>query len=167
MTRVVAITLLALAAWPLAARAEHANIDLRVIRLDPNTGASADETTAYADTEPPLGGILPRPLAKVKVNEPLALQFILTNTYPHGENKDVTVRYFVVREEKARQKNLPDLSKGVVTEGRFTLNFKPKSRVGARVSFTLKDPGVYLLRVHTLNTNSDHEHFSAVDLQAE
>ena len=37
----------------------------------------------------------------------------------------------------------------------------------ARVSFTLKEPGVYLLRVQTANTKSDHEHFSAIDLQAE
>jgi hypothetical protein len=62
---------------------------------------------------------------------------------------------------------LPDLSKGVVTEGRFKSNFKPKCRVGARVAFTIKEPGIYLLRVDTSNTNSDHEHFSAIDVQVE
>jgi hypothetical protein len=79
----------------------------------------------------------------------------------------VTVRYFVVRADKAGQKNVPDLKKGTVTQGRFQMNFKPKCRVGARVTFAVKDPGVYLLRVQTANTNSDHEHFSAIDLQVE
>ena len=62
--------------------------------------------------------------------------------------------------------SVPDLDKAV-TKGSFTLNFKPKARVGARVAFKIKEPGFYLLRVHTTNTNSDHEHFSAIDLQIE
>jgi hypothetical protein len=161
------LAVLFLVALPLAVRAEHASIDLRLIRLDAANGQTLEETDAHADQEPPAGGVNPRPLAKVKAGEPLVLQFFLTNTYPHGENKDVGVHYYVVREEKPRQKMLPDLSKGVVTEGRFKSNFKPKCRVGARVAFTIKEPGIYLLRVDTSNTNSDHEHFSAIDVQVE
>jgi len=55
----------------------------------------------------------------------------------------------------------------VVTQGRFTLNYKPKCRVGARQSFIIKEPGSYLLRVQTENTDSDHEHFSAIDILVE
>jgi hypothetical protein len=29
------------------------------------------------------------------------------------------------------------------------------------------DPGIYLVRVDTVNTKSDHEHFAAMDLQVE
>jgi hypothetical protein len=148
-------------------RAEHAIIDLLVLRIDPATDVPTEEGGSSADREPPLGGLHPRPLVHVKANDPLALQFVLTNAYPHGEKKNVTVRYFVVREEKAGQKALPDLTKNVVTQGRFTLNFKPKCRVGGRVRFALKQRGLYLLRVETLNTDSDHEHFSAIDIQAE
>jgi hypothetical protein len=104
---------------------------------------------------------------KVKANDPLVLQFIFINTYPHGDIKDVTVKYFVAPQEKLRQKELPDLTKGVVTQGRFTLNFKPKCRVGARVAFTIRTPGIYLLRIQTANTKSDHEHFAAIDLLVE
>ncbi len=104
-----------LTAWPLAVRAEHADIDLRAIRVDPATGQDKEEVHASADREPPQGGRNPRPLLKVKVNEPLVLQFLFVNTYPHGEKKDVTVRYFVVPETKAGQKTLPDLRQGVVT----------------------------------------------------
>ena len=159
--------LLALAFWPLAARAEHATIDLRVFLLDPGTGQTKDEARASADAEPPLGGYTPRPLFDVKAGEPLVLQFILTNAYPHGELKDVTVRYFLVRADKLGQKTLPDLKQGTVTQGHFKLNLKPKARVGARVAFTVREKGVYLLRVDTLNTKSDHEHFAAIDLQVE
>jgi hypothetical protein len=138
-----------------------------VIHFDPTTGADGDAVSAAADTEPPAGGRNPRPLAKVSVGEPLALQFVLTNTYPHGVKKDVTVRYFVVRQEKARQKAVPNPAKGAVVAGRFKMNFKPGCRVGSRVTFRLTDPGVYLLRVETANTDSDHEHFSAIDIQVD
>jgi hypothetical protein len=158
------LALLALMAWAPLGRAEHARITLRVGHLDPDSGQIRDETTAAADTEPPLGGINPRPLAKARVNEPLVFEFFLDNTYPHGEKKDVTVRYAVVRVDKVGQKTLPGLSEGVVT-GQFTLNFKPKCRVGARIAFTIKEPGIYLIRVDTVNTDSDHEHFSAIDLK--
>ena len=157
----------ALAALPLSARAEHARIDLNLSRVDADGGVVGDAVSAAADQEPPPGGYNERPVAKFKAGEPLALQFVLTNTYPHGVKKDVTVRYYVVREEKPGQKNVPDLKKGTVTEGKFTMNFKPKCRVGSRVLFSIKEAGVYLLRVETLNTDSDHEHFAAIDVQVE
>jgi len=150
------------------ARAEHANITLRIIRIDPETGKDKDEaSTTLVVQEPPGENVDQRTQFKVKAGEPLALQFILTNTYPHGEKPDVRIRYFVVREAKLKQKNLPDLNEGVVIQGRFTLNYKPKCRVGARQLLSIKDPGIYLLRVQTENTDSDHEHFSAIDIVVE
>lgn len=158
--------LLLIGGWT-AARGEHARIDLRVMQYDPGTGQLKSQATASADAEPPVGGVNARPLLKVKANDPLILQFIYTNTYPHGNVKGAGVSYFVVREDKIKQKQLPDLTKDVVTRGRFDLNFKPHCRVGARVQFTIPTPGIYLLRVQSENTNSDHEHFSAIDLQVE
>jgi hypothetical protein len=154
-------------AVPPVALAEHANIKLRIFRMDAETGKAREEADAAADEEPPAGGINPRPVFKARLNEPLVLQFILTNAYPHGELKDVTVRYFLVREDRAGQKTVPDITKGTVTQGQFKLNLKPKARVGARVAFTIRARGVYLLRVDTANTKSDHEHFSAIDVQVE
>ncbi len=148
-------------------RAEHADISLRIMRLDPATGATIEEVSSQADQEPPQGGHAARPLLKAHAKEPLVLQFFFTNTYPHGINKDVVVRYFLVREEKIKQKQVPDVAQGCVVEGEFKLTFKPKCRVGARVAFTAPPPGAYLLRVDSHNTSSDHEHFSAIDLQVE
>jgi hypothetical protein len=161
------LTLTIFAALPLLSWAEHADIVLKVYRIDPDTGVTRDESVAYSDQEPPSGGVKARPLFKVKANDRLVLQFILINTYPHGVNKDVTVRYGVVRREKVKQKDVPDFRGDMVTKGQFQLNFKPKTRVGARVAFTIPEPGIYMLRVDTINTASDHEHFSAIDLQVE
>jgi hypothetical protein len=150
-----------------SASAEHANIDLRVVQNDPATGAIVGQASAFADTEPPAGGLNPRPHLKVKAGVPCIVQFIFINTYPHHDLKDATITYFVARVDKLRQKTPPDLTKAAVTQGRFTLNFKPKGKVGVRQTLTLPAPGIYLLRVQSGNTDSDHEHFAAIDLEAE
>src|SRR5437016_2497287 len=115
MTRrgLLALVIAALCASP--TRAEHASIDLRVYHLDPATHKIKGQTSARADEEPPKGGVIPRPVLKVKAKEPLILEFVFTNTYPHGEIQDVCVRYFVARVDKIGQKTLPDLAKGAVT----------------------------------------------------
>ena len=111
---------------------------------------------------------------------PLTLEFILTNKYPHHALDHVTVRYYVVRVAKLGRKPAPSLrtagdsgkdarpllDEGVVTRGQFTLNFKPDCRVGTRLKFQIPTQGLYTARVETLNTQSDHEHFSAIDLVA-
>jgi hypothetical protein len=161
------LALLVVSCLGIPCRAEHANIDLHIIRRDRATGSNKEEVTASALQDPPGENVKQRPQVKVKTNDPLTLQFILTNTYPHGEKKDVTIRYFVVREAKLQHKAVPDLREGVVIQGQFTLNYKPKCRVGALQKFTIKEPGAYLLRVQTENTDSDHEHFSAIDILVE
>ena len=140
------------------ARGEHASIDLEVI-------APEGRQEAFADHEPPEGGVNPRPRLALTAGEPLVLNFQLTNIYPHGLVKDVTVRYFVVRVDKLGAKELPALGDQAVLQGAVTMNFKPKCRVGARLKFKIDTPGIYLARVDTLNSQSDHEHFSAIDLE--
>jgi hypothetical protein len=154
----IALPLLLVAAIPAVAVAEHAAIKLQVI-------GPAGQQEASADQEPPPGGVNPRPRLTVKSGDPLVLNFILTNVYPHGLLKDVNVRYFVVRTDKFDVKQLPKLTDGVVTQGMATFDFKPKCRVGARLRFRIDEPGIYLVRVETQNTKSDHEHFSAIDLE--
>ena len=167
MRRYLMLVALVVASLPAAVQAEHANINLRVFRVDAEGVKAKGEAAAVADEEPPAGGVIPRPVFQVKRGEPLVLQFILTNAYPHGELKDVTIRYYVVRAERLGQKKVPDLAAGTIAQGQFQINLKPKARVGARVAFTIPDSGVYLLRVETANTRSDHEHFSAIDVQVE
>jgi len=156
-----ATTVLAISIWAItvqAARAEHAKIDLTVSGPDGQAEASTDE-------EPPVGGLYPRHVLTVKAGDPLVLRFLLTDEYPHGVLQDVTVRYFVVGIGAIGQKETPNLQKNVVTQGHAVMNMKPKSSVGAMVRFRVDTPGIYLMRVDTLNTQRDHEHFSAIDLE--
>ena len=40
-------------------------------------------------------------------------------------------------------------------------------KAGARTRVKIDRPGVYLVRIETRNTQSDHEHFAAIDLVVE
>jgi hypothetical protein len=156
-----------------ALRAEHARIDLSV-------SCEGKQVTATADQEPPAGGFHEPPVLKVKANQPLVFQFFLTDTYPHGVIEHVRVRYYVARAGKLGRKpsslrdwsgpddkSEPPLHEGVVTEGQFFMDFKPDRRVGARVKLKIGKPGIYSARVETLDTQRDHEHFSAIDIVVE
>ena len=61
----------------------------------------------------------------------------------------------------------PFLESGVVSRGEFSLDFKPETKVGTRLKFQLPAPGIYSVRVGSVGTQSDHEHFSAIDIVAE
>jgi hypothetical protein len=147
-----------LASTASSARAEHAVIKLQV------SGADGRQES-FADQEPPAGGIKRRPRMAAKHGEPLVFEFVLTNAYPHKQIEGVVVRYFIVRTGVFGAKELPDLKQSAVTEGTVTMNFKPKCRVGARFNVRIDEPGIYLVRIDTQNTQSDHEHFSAIDLE--
>jgi hypothetical protein len=140
-----------------AARAEHAVIKLEI------TGPDGKQES-FADQEPPLGGIKRRPRMAVKHGAPLVFEFFLTNAYPHKQIEGVTVRYFVLRTGGFGAKELPDVKQSVA-QGTVNMNFKPKCRVGARFNLRIDEPGIYVVRVDTQNTQSDHEHFSAIDLE--
>ena len=141
-------------------RAEHAKITLDVT-------TSKGRETAFVDQTPPASGKNPRRVLKAKVGEPIKVQYMLTNVYPHKTLENVVVHFFVARQEKVGQKELPDLQGDVVTETAFEMDFKPGAKAGQKSSFRVDKPGVYLIRVETSQTQSDHEHFSAIDLVVE
>jgi hypothetical protein len=140
-----------------AARAEHAKIELEV-------AGRRGQVTAHVDQTPPEWGKNPRPVLKVRPDERVKVQFLLTNIYPHKTLENVVVHFFVVRQEKVGQKEIPDLKGDVVLESAFDMDFKPGGKAGQRTTFKISEPGAYLVRVETRNTQSDHEHFAAIDL---
>ena len=142
-----------------AARAEH--FDIKLLAAGPD-GVTQQ---AFADQAPPPAGLNPRPVLKARAGDRITVQFIMTNVYPHGTAKGAGVHYYVVPESKLGQNTVPALNAGVVTEGTFTFDLKPKGRIGARQNFVIRQPGIYLLRVESQRTQRDHEHFSAIDLQ--
>ncbi|HEV3168315.1 MAG TPA: hypothetical protein VGZ22_30200 [Isosphaeraceae bacterium] len=153
-------TLVALLAASSVARAEHAKINLDV-------SAPGGQQTAFMDQTPPESGKNPRPVLKVKVGEAIKVQYLLTNVYPHKTLENVVVHFFIAKEQKVAQKELPDLRGDVVLETAFDMDFKPGGKAGARTTVRIDTPGVYLVRVETKNTQSDHEHFAAIDLVVE
>jgi hypothetical protein len=157
----------ALATWAIAAnpapiRAEHAKINLEV-------NGAGEQVAATVDQTPPESGKNPRPVLKVKAGQPIKIQWSLVNVYPNKTLENVVVHFYVAREQKAGQKPTPDLSveDNVVLESAFEMDFKPGAKAGARNGFKIDRPGAYLVRVETRQTDSDHEHFAAVDLVVE
>ena len=141
-------------------RAEHAKINLDV-------ATARDQVTAYVDQTPPEWGKNPRPVLKAKVNEPIRINYLLTNVYPHKTLENVVVHFFIAPQTKVGQKDLPNLKGDVVMETAFDMDFKPGSKAGQRSTLKIATPGVYLVRIETRNTQSDHEHFAAIDLVVE
>ena len=162
VNRTIAATfvMLLLALGPIGARAEHAKITLDVVAPD-------GQKTAYMDQTPPEWGKNPRPVVKARVHEPIKIQWMFTNIYPNKTLENVVVHFFVAQEAKVGQKELPDLTDDVLLESAFDMDFKPGNKAGQRHTIRLDAPGVYLIRVESRNTQSDHEHFAAIDLVVE
>jgi hypothetical protein len=144
----------------LPARAEHAKINLDVV-------VPGGQQTAFVDQTPPPSGKNPRPVLRAKAGEPIRVNWVLTNVYPHKTLANVVVHFFIAREAKVGQKELPDADGEFVVESAFEMDFKPGAKVGQKNTLRIAEPGVYLIRVETRQTNSDHEHFSAIDLVIE
>jgi hypothetical protein len=146
----------------LSARAEHAKINLDV-------NSKTAQETAFVDQTPPDWGKNPRPVVKAKAGEPIKIQYMLTNVYPHKTLENVVVHFYVAKQSKAGQKETPNLNdeKNVMIETAFEMDFKPGAKAGARTTIKVDKPGVYLVRVETKQTQSDHEHFAAIDLVVE
>src|SRR5262245_48124114 len=144
--------LLALSISAFESRAEHAKINLDVT-------VGRETVSAHVDQTPPESGKNPRPVLKAKVNEPIRIQYLLTNVYPHKTLENVVVHFYVARQSKVGQKELPDLKGDVVLESAFDMDFKPGSKAGQRATLRIDTAGVYLIRVESRNTQSDHEHF--------
>lgn len=141
-----------------SARAEHAKITLEV-------GPSGGEpVTAHMDQTPPESGKNPRPVVHARAGRPVRFQWMLTNVYPTKTLEDVVVHFFVVPQAKAGQKEIPPIDEDVIVETAFDMDFQPGGKAGGRQTLRIDRPGVYLVRVETRQTRSDHEHFAAVDL---
>jgi hypothetical protein len=143
-----------------SARAEHAKINLDVV-------APNGQQSAFVDQTPPAAGKNPRPVLKAKAGDPIKVNWTLTNVYPHKTLENVVVHFFIAREAKVGTKEMPDMTGDVVLESAFEMDFKPGAKAGQRSTLRIDHPGVYLIRVETRQTKSDHEHFSAIDLVIE
>jgi hypothetical protein len=142
------------------ARAEHAKITLDVV-------APTNQQTAHMDQTPPDSGKNPRPVVKARPGDPIKINWMFINIYPHKTLENVVVHFFVAREAKVGQKDLPEINDDVLLEAAFDMDFRPGGKAGQRNTLRIDTPGVYLVRVESKMTQSDHEHFAAIDLVIE
>ncbi len=127
--------------------------------------ASASGVTRKAgmDETPPAGGLNKRPVLQARAGEPIRIEFMMTNVYTHDAFIDSGVRYYIVKEREAGQKPVPP-REGAPVEGSFNFALKPQAKIAVRTRVAISEPGIYLLRVESFNTQRDHEHFSAIDI---
>ena len=141
------------------AYAEHFEIQLTV-------STPKDKAIAFADTFTPdkQQGMKPRPVCHAKAGDELILQFFCASNFPHDSIKNVTIRYFVVAQDKVAQDAVPARENSIM-QGHFIMDFKPTAgKVGLRQKLKIDKAGVYLVRVESENSDNDHEHFAALDL---
>jgi hypothetical protein len=141
---------------------EHAKINLDVT-------VGTEQVTAFVDQTPPDHGKNPRPVIKAKEGEEVKIVAMFTNTYPNKTIENVVIHFYVARQDKVGQKATPDLTveENVILETAMEMDFKPGAKAGSRTKLHAPKPGVYLIRIESRQTNSDHEHFAAVDLVVE
>jgi hypothetical protein len=156
------VVVLGVFCWPQSGRAEHFDITLGVKTVE-------DEARAGWDTEPPVGGVNPRPVAHARVGEPVQIEWLMRSAYPHGVMKQVSVHFFVVREDAAGQKSVPAKTVPRLVENEFVMDYRPDYAAKGYVEVVVPRPGTYLVRLESEHTEQEHghEHFSAVDLQVE
>ena len=140
---------------------EHFSYDLTIDN-------GREKAHGVSDDDPPPMGRKPREVIHVKKGEPLVFQFIMNSNFPHDAIKKVGVLYYIAPADEVGQKTLPEHLDQAVLRGHFTMDFKPETgRVGVRQQFHIDKPGVYLARVESENSASDHEHFAAIDIVVE
>jgi hypothetical protein len=154
------LLLMALARGPAPGAVEHAKIVLDV-------ATPQGKETAFVDQTPPSQGKNPRPVARARTGEPVKVNWTFTNVYPHKTLPNVLIHFYVTPAEKVGQKELPQIDDDVVVETAFELDLKPGGKSGGRQTLRIDKPGVYLVRVESRQTGSDHEHFAAIDLVVE
>lgn len=145
-----------------ASAAEPFAIDLEVRSGKANKTAHAE--SAAPDFTAPERGVL-----EVKAGDRVTVKWTLRGTDPAAKLQNITVHFFAVKEETAGQKAVPKLDKGVVAESALTMDFGPGDKNEAELTFTIEEPGCYLLRLETIGAVAalaDHDDFAAIDVKA-
>ncbi len=118
------------------------------------------------------------PIMDVKRDEPLVLEVVVTNVYPHKIRKDTTLHYWISRQADDATPRTIDQSapsrnrdgeatadpKALPLDGHLLVNFKPQGMAGLHQKLRMHDPGTYLVRVQSEHSGSDHEHYSQMIL---
>lgn len=161
MFRVPAFTLGVLG-WLLSASPATAH-DF-AIDLEARSGKA--KQTAHAETAGPDSKPKARGILEVKAGDRITVRWTLRNADPRITVENVTVHFFAVKEAKVGQQTLPSLAR-TVAESALTMDFRPRDATEGEVSFTIRQPGAYLVRLQALKSVDRPDvpsSFAALDL---
>jgi hypothetical protein len=132
------------------------------IELKVQTNGSSQ--TAHA--EPISLGAVPkaRKVLKGKAGVPLKISWTVASAGAKTDMKNILVHFFTVKEEKLDQQNTPKLTKDVTAESAVSLDFAPGDKSKGSLTFTVDQPGFYLMRLETIGAPEGQDCFAALDL---
>ena len=143
-----------------SAQASHLTMDLTV-------EGKPRAVHAGTDTMPPANGKNPRPVVHTHAGDPVKLRWRVKNADAHQKLEKLLVHLFIVPEAQAGQKEVPDPRKGSVWETVFATALDAGKETHGELEVPVSEAGTYLVRVESMFTEQDHEHFAAVDLVVE
>jgi hypothetical protein len=144
---------------PSPGRADDFTIDLKV-----QAGKKPERAEAkYPASD---GKSLPRAVLMIAMDTPINVRWMVRNTDKAPTAKDVLVHFFVVKIDKADQPEVPKLTKNVVIESALTMDFKAQDKTEGELTFTVPNPGRYLLRLELKNAGAKdgREPFAALEV---
>ncbi len=135
--------------------------------IDLTAKAGKASRTAHAETTGSEGLARARPALDASAGQAVTVTWTLRCTDPAKTYKDVIVHFVAVKEDKVGQRVVPKLDKDVAAETALSMDFKPKDSADGEVTFTVAQPGTYLLRLETIGAATGlegHEDFATLDL---
>src|SRR5436305_14913116 len=124
------------------------------------------EARVAADRSPPPEGTRTRPVVRLKAGQPLQVRWFVKNA-GSALLHDLVVHFFVAREERAGQKTVPDPRRGTVAENAFAIELAPGASTHGSLQLPISEAGFYLVRIESLNSEHDHEHSAAIDVEVD
>jgi hypothetical protein len=158
--RLAVAGILLLSQWVVSAvRADPFNIDLQAHAADVPKAVAAVHPLADSSSRS-------RVLLTANVDRPITVKWTLRNADKSATVKDVLVHFFVVKQEKPNQEEVPKLTKNVLVESALKMDFKPQDRTEGEITFTVAQPGCYLIRLELKGAvgKGEREPFAALDL---
>lgn len=108
----------------------------------------------------------PRTVVRLIHDQSARMSWHVENTSKTELFRNVLVHFFVAKEERIGQAQIPKLTKDVTYEGALTTDFKPHETAEWQGTLNIHEPGNYMLRVETIGMLKEHghEHYAAMDL---
>jgi hypothetical protein len=131
--------------------------------IDLSAQAAKESKAAEAKYPLPDKKAQSRSVLTVAANTPITVKWTARNA-DKATVKDALVHFFVVKQEKPDQQDVPKLTKNVIVESALTMDFKAQDKTEGEITFTVPNPGCYLLRLEIKGIAVKDEPFAALDV---